>query len=316
MNLSNLVEGKIWLAPLAGYTDFAFRQICKKMGADVMLSEMISADGIIYNFHRSISYTKFNDFQRPFGIQLFGSEPKIMATAAEKVLHLKPDFIDINMGCPVKKVVKRGAGSALMKDPQRASQITFSVKKILEKNKIPLSVKIRTGWDKPIVPEFAKLMQDSGADILCIHARTKKQMFSDQAHWQLIKTVKMNLKIPVIGNGDVFSATSARQIFQKTGCDSVMIGRGIYGNPWLFNEIKQNRTPTALQKMQIIKEHLQLAQQFSTSPEAGIKGMRKHLAHYTEGLTGGSEFRRFINKNTEKKIIIKKLEELFRRNYE
>ncbi|HCX73652.1 MAG TPA: tRNA dihydrouridine synthase DusB [Candidatus Cloacimonas sp.] len=316
MNLHKLIDGKIWLAPLAGYTDFAFRQICKKMGADVMVSEMVSADGLIYNYDRSISYAKFNDFQRPFGIQLFGSEAKTMAAAAQKILPLQPDFVDLNMGCPVKKVVKRGAGSALMQTPQKAAQITSSVKKVLEKVGIPLSVKFRAGWKEVTAIEFAQRMQASGADMLCLHARTQKQMFSGKADWQLIAAVKQKLQIPLIGNGDVVSAESAHQLFQTSGCDSVMIGRGIYGKPWLFREIKQKKLLSALQKLEIIKQHLQLAQEHASRPEAGIKEMRKHLAHYTKGLTGGSDFRNSINRITDKKIIVEKLENLFEENYE
>jgi nifR3 family TIM-barrel protein len=316
MNLQHLVNNKIWLAPLAGYTDFAFRQICKQMGADVMVSEMVSADGLIYNYDRSISYARFNDFQRPFGIQLFGSEAKTMAAAARKILHLKPDFVDLNMGCPVKKVVKRGAGSALMKTPQKAAKITYSVKKVLEKAGIPLSVKFRAGWKDITAKDFAQIMQASGADMLCLHARTQKQMFSGKADWQIIAAVKQKLQIPLIGNGDVVSAASARQLFQTSGCDSVMIGRGIYGKPWLFREIKQKKPLNASQKLEIIKQHLQLAQKHASSCEAGIKEMRKHLAHYTKGLTGGSDFRNFINKVTDSKIILDKLEKLFKENYE
>ncbi|MDN5354589.1 MAG: tRNA-dihydrouridine synthase [Candidatus Cloacimonadota bacterium] len=316
MNLHKLIDGKIWLAPLAGYTDFAFRQICKKMGADVMVSEMVSADGLIYNYDRSISYAQFNDFQRPFGIQLFGSEAKTMAAAAQKILPLQPDFVDLNMGCPVKKVVKRGAGSALMQTPQKAAQITSSVKKVLEKVGIPLSVKFRAGWKEVTAIEFAQRMQASGADMLCLHARTQKQMFSGKADWQLIAAVKQKLQIPLIGNGDVVSAESAHQLFQTSGCDSVMIGRGIYGKPWLFREIKQKKLLSALQKLEIIKQHLQLAQEHASRPEAGIKEMRKHLAHYTKGLTGGSDFRNSINRITDKKIIVEKLENLFEENYE
>jgi tRNA-dihydrouridine synthase B len=301
---------------LAGYTDFAFRQICKKMGADVMVSEMVSADGLIYNYDRSISYAQFNDFQRPFGIQLFGSEAKTMAAAAQKILPLQPDFVDLNMGCPVKKVVKRGAGSALMQTPQKAAQITSSVKKVLEKVGIPLSVKFRAGWKEVTAIEFAQRMQASGADMLCLHARTQKQMFSGKADWQLIAAVKQKLQIPLIGNGDVVSAESAHQLFQTSGCDSVMIGRGIYGKPWLFREIKQKKLLSALQKLEIIKQHLQLAQEHASRPEAGIKEMRKHLAHYTKGLTGGSDFRNSINRITDKKIIVEKLENLFEENYE
>jgi len=213
-------------------------------------------------------------------------------------------------------VVKRGSGSALMKTPQKAEQITSSVKKVLEKAGIPLSVKIRAGWKEVTAVDFAQRMQASGADLVCLHARTQKQMFSGQADWELIATVKSKLDIPVVGNGDVVSVASARQMFQETGCNSVMIGRGIYGKPWLFKEIKQNTTPTAFQKLEIIKEHLQLAQRYATRPEAGIKEMRKHLAHYTKGLTGGSDFRNSINRITDSKIILEKLENLFTENYE
>jgi len=313
-----LTAKKIWLAPLAGYTDKSFRTICKECGADVVVSEMISADGLIFNREKSIKYAEFSEAQRPFGIQLFGSDPVTMAKAAEIILSKKPDFIDINMGCPVKKVVKRGAGSALMKTPSTAEKIVKEMKKALQGVEIPLSVKIRSGWDFHSINavEFSEMLEQSGADLICIHPRTRSQMFSRKSDWQIIKKIKRKVKIPVVGNGDINSAEDAERMFSETDCDSVMIGRGAVGKPWIFDETKQlllsrKIFPLSYQKkLEIISRHLMLELE-EKGKIVGIKEMRKHLSAYTKGLRGGSKVRNLLNRTLDEKEIIDLMSRLY-----
>ena len=314
----SLTNNKIWLAPLAGITDSAFRTICKECGVDVVVSEMISADGLIYNRERSLKYADFTEFQRPFGIQLFGSDPDKMAKGTEIILEKKPDFIDINMGCPVKKVVNRGAGSALMKVPDIAQKIIFEVKKILKGTKIPLSVKIRSGWDKSNMNaiDFSKKMEDSGADMICIHPRTKSQMFSGKSDWSLIKELKESISIPIIGNGDINSTQDMIDMFEQTKCDSVMVGRGILGKPWMFQVFKEyfrtgKITSTDIStKLNLIKRHFELSIRNKGEKRAIIE-MRTHFSYYTKGLKGGAKVRKLINKSLEKNEILNAIELLY-----
>ncbi|MCF7794134.1 MAG: tRNA dihydrouridine synthase DusB [Candidatus Cloacimonetes bacterium] len=303
IKLEKLIRKKLWLAPLAGYTDKAFRTICKECGADVVVSEMVSADGLIYNNDKTMKYARFNEDQRPFGIQLFGSDAEIMRKGTELILSSKPDFIDINMGCPVKKVVKRGAGSALMKTPEIAEKIVQEIKNVLGGTEILLSVKIRAGWDKFSInaTEFGQRMENAGADMICLHPRTKAQMFSGKSDWSLITELKSNLKIPIVGNGDIDDIESAEKMFSETGCDAVMIGRGILGKPWLFNQIKEfqktsiKTEPEVKEKLAIIKRHFDLLQHEKGYGRA-IKEMRSHLAFYTKGYREGAKVRNFINR--------------------
>lgn len=289
----------MWLAPLAGYTDQAFRRICKEHGADVLVSEMVSADGLIRDSKRTIAYLHFLDCERPFGVQLFGSDPLVMAKAAEFVMPWKPDFIDINMGCPVKKVVRRNSGSALMQSPDIASAIVKEVKRAIQ-GILPLSVKFRSGWDMNSLNylDFGLLMQDSGADFVCLHARTSRQMFGGKANWEHIVKLKAALDIPVIGNGDVNSVESANQLKASSHCDSIMIGRGALGAPWVFANIKNGKDdashPEAEVWLNTILRHLDYALEIKRESVV-VKEMRSQLCFYTKGLIGGSELRQKIN---------------------
>ena len=237
-----------------------------------------------------------------------------MAKAAKIILDKKPDFIDINMGCPVKKVVRRGAGSALMKTPKIAINIVESIKSVIQE--IPLSVKFRAGWDFNSINavEFGMEIEKAGADILCLHSRTKSQMFSGKSDWKLIKLLKENVKIPVVGNGDIFSENDGIKMSQSTNCDSVMIGRGVMGKPWLFREMKNKKTLSSQQKFDLIKKHYKLTIQ-SKGEEKAMLEMRTHILHYTKGLRGGKDVRRFINQSDNKIEILKKMEALFQKNY-
>ena len=309
MTIKNLTEKKIWLAPLAGLTDYPFRQFCKENGADVLVSEMISADGLIYNFDKSIQYATFTEAMHPWGIQLFGIDPVIMAKSAEKVLHLNPDFIDINMGCPVRKVVKRGAGSGLMKNPTIAAKIVSEMKKMLPN--IPLSAKIRAGWDlsSKNAVEFAKMLEENGLDFISVHPRTRSEMFEGKSDWSIIKAVKENVKMPVIANGDIVSAKNAEDIYKETNCDSIMIGRGALGKPWIFGEIKDKEFNISREKrLEILSMHLNLVLEKEKDEERIMTKMRTHLSYYTKGYKNGSLARQEINKCTKKEKIL----EIFR----
>lgn len=291
----------LYLAPLAGYTDQAFRRLCKDFRVDFLVSEMVSADGLIRDKAKTVNYVYFTDYERPYGVQIFGSDPQVMAKAAETLISFRPDFVDINMGCPVKKVVKRGAGSALMKDPQKASEIVREVKKALG-DAIPLSVKFRSGWDaqNQNYRDFGLMMQDAGADLLCLHARTQKQMFSGHANWEHIRILKKAVSIPLIGNGDVDSPESAQRMIRDTGCDAIMIGRGALGRPWLFGQIKDyfdtgNYSPATKDMIfYTAQKHLEYAL-MSKEEFVVVREMRSQLCHYIKGMPGGKELRAKIN---------------------
>lgn len=300
--LNEITGRKLWLAPLAGYTDCAYRQLCKQSGADVMVSEMVSADGLIRDSKKTVQFIHFEESERPFGIQLFGSEPAVLAGAAEFCLQFKPDFIDINMGCPVKKVVKRGAGSALMKNPPLAEAIVRELSSVL-KGSCLLGVKFRSGWNAQTLNylEFGQLLQAAGADFICLHARTQTQMFSGQADWSHIASLKKQLSIPLIGNGDIQSPEDALKMLTATGCDSVMIGRGALGKPWIFSQIRQlwdtgdYRPVTRTLLLETIFSHINHALRYKEE-RIVYKELRSQLCFYTKGLVGSSELRQAINR--------------------
>lgn len=291
----------LYLAPLAGYTDQAFRRLCKDWGADYLVSEMVSADGLIRDSRKTEAFIQFSESERPFGVQLFGSDPLTMAKAAEATLHLLPDFIDLNMGCPVKKVVKRGAGSALMKDPDRAGCIVKEVHKAIA-GEVPLSVKFRSGWDSSLLNflEFGKIMEAAGADFICLHPRTTKQMFSGRSNWEHIRLLKQQVSIPVIGNGDVTSPELALKMASETSCDGIMIGRGALGKPWIFSQIKEYLSSgsfTPITNPVLLKtalKHLDNAL-LHKREDIVVREMRSQLCHYTKGILGGAQLRDKLN---------------------
>ena len=289
------------MAPLAGFTDQGFRRLAKDWEADVLVSEMISADGLVRDSKRTVEYIRFTPSERPYGVQLFGSDPLILARAAEFCLTFEPDFIDLNMGCPVKKVVKRGAGSALMRDPERAEKIVRMVKRVID-GVLPLSVKFRSGWDAASLNylDFGKMLESAGADFLCLHARTTKQMFSGSADWTHIAELKQAINIPLIGNGDIVDPESALRMYQQTGCDSLMIGRGAMGNPWIFKHTKQflnTGSYDSITRDKLVDAILkQIEYALEHKPEhVVVREMRSQICHYTKGIIGGAEFRRRIN---------------------
>ncbi|PID27502.1 MAG: tRNA dihydrouridine synthase DusB [Candidatus Cloacimonadota bacterium] len=309
---------QLWLAPLAGFTDQAFREICKLSGADITVSEMVSCDGLFYMPERTLPYAVFNENQRPYGIQVFGSDPDIMTKSLDRLIPLKPDFIDLNFGCPVKKVVRRNSGSALMKDPELIYRIVSSMKEKLIKHDIPLTAKIRSGWDSDSVNflEVSKSAEKGGCDLITIHPRTRVQMFSGKSNWEHIKILKENISVPVAGNGDVISPEDAEEMKKFTGCDSIMIGRGALGKPWIFKLIKAKLNnekmscPTSEEIWSIIKKHYELTLKYKEELKA-LREMRTHICYYTKGLRKGADARNKINKSESADEIFEILENLF-----
>ena len=248
-------SGKVFLAPLAGVTDRAFREICREQGADGVCTEMVSAKGIWYKDKKTADLLYFGEKEEPCGIQLFGSEAEIVAHGVTHALTYRPAWIDLNMGCPVPKIVKNGDGSALMKDIAKAESVIRAAVKAA--GETPLTVKFRLGFESDISVEFAQMCESAGATAICLHARTRSQMYAGKADWSAIGRVKNVVKIPVMGNGDIFSPEDAVRMFEVTGCDHVMVARGALGNPFLFAQIKQLQKtggydePTPVQRLQM-----------------------------------------------------------------
>lgn len=292
------IKGKAILAPMAGITDRAYREICRNFGAAYVVSEMVSAKGIIYNNKNTLDLLTISEAERPCAIQLFGNDPYLMAEAAKIVEDkFKPDIIDINMGCPAPKIVSNECGSAMMKKPKLCGEVTKAVKNAV---KVPVTVKIRKGWDNETVNalQVAKICEESGADAIAVHGRTRAQMYSPCADWDIIKKVKETLKIPIIANGDVDSAVKAKEILNVTGCDLVMIGRGSLGNPWIFNQVNTfldfgeiPTLPTIEEKLQVIKKHVDLMCKYK-GERLGIKESRKIIAWYIKGIHNAASFRK------------------------
>ncbi len=293
-------KNKIALGPMAGVTDLPFRLLCKEMGCDLMTTEMISAKGLMYNNHKTEILLLTDETEHPIGVQLFGSDPDIMAGEAEKIARDRDfDFIDINMGCPVPKIVGNGEGSALMKNPALAADIVRAMVKRID---IPVTVKIRAGFDADSInaPEMAKALEDAGASAIAVHARTRERFYSGNADWSVIKAVKDSVSIPVIGNGDITSADDVIRMKEETGCDSVMVARAAKGNPWIFREIKAGLRgdtipprPSIEEIIDMMKRHIELMVRLK-GEYIGVREMRKHIAWYTEGIKNSARLRRLV----------------------
>lgn len=288
---------KLILAPMAGVTDLAFRTLCREYGADYTVTEMISSKALMFNDKKTYALMRLGDGERPVGIQLFGSDPQCMAEGAQKVAeYAHPDVIDVNMGCPVGKVVSSGDGSALMKSPEKARNIIEAMVKAVD---LPVTVKFRKGFDSGSVNavEFAKLLEEAGASALCVHGRTRAQMYSGRADWDIIRDVKAAVSIPVAANGDVFTGGDARHILDYTGCDAVAIARGSLGAPWLFRDAKRALegaeippAPKYSERVGIAKRQFYLAAEDRGEKVACLEA-RKHLAWYLKGMPHAAFFR-------------------------
>ena len=294
------IEHPLALAPMAGVTDLPYRLLCKEQGAGMMCTEMVSAKGLYYGNRKSEPLMATDPKEIPVAIQIFGSDPDIMGQMAAKVNDGRFQMIDINMGCPVPKIVNNGDGSALMKNPKLAGKV---IKAVVDAVDIPVTVKIRKGFNDDLVnaPEMAQVAQENGAAAIAVHGRTREQYYSGEADWDIIRQVKEAVHIPVIGNGDVTSAEKAAEMRKITGCDGVMIGRGVQGNPWIFRELAEyDRTgtipprPTQEEIRNMMLRHARMQLEFK-GEYLGIREMRKHVAWYVKGMKGAAKFRAQIN---------------------
>ncbi len=292
------VDTPLILAPMAGVSEAPFRQICRGMGADVLMTEFLSAEAIRRGIRRTLEGAEFEEVERPIGVQIYGADPEGLARAAAIVSEeYQPDFIDINFGCPVKKVVQRNGGSGCLRDMDLVQRI---IRAVVAATPLPVTVKTRSGWNEeqrtPV--EIALRMQEAGATAFTLHARTRTQMFSGQARWDEIAQVVEALEIPVIGNGDVYSGEDAARIMAHTGCAAVMIGRGSFGNPWIFRDARHllagadcPSAPEAEERFAVALEHARLALRLQGDSRKTVLEFRKHLGWYTRGLPGASALR-------------------------
>lgn len=301
LKIGNVVlENSYVLGPMAGVTDLPFRLLCREQGAGLLCMEMISAKGILYNNKNTESLLQIHPDEMPVSLQLFGSDPKIVSEMAKRIEERPFSILDINMGCPVPKIVRNGEGSALMKNPKLVYELVSATVKAIQK---PVTVKIRKGFDDEHVNavEIAKIIEEAGASAVAVHGRTREQYYSGKADWDIIRQVKEAVHIPVIGNGDVTSGEKAVAMQEQTGCDGVMIARGAQGNPWIFSELiayektgEMPKRPDVDEIRQMMLRHARLQLQYK-GDYTGIREMRKHVAWYTKGLHNAARLRDDIN---------------------
>ena len=301
LTIGNVVmDNPLMLAPMAGVTDLPFRLLCKEQGAGLVCMEMVSAKAIYYNNKNTEALLEIDTREKPVSLQLFGSDPEIMAAMAHRIEDRPFDILDINMGCPVPKVVNNGEGSALLKNPELVRKIVTAVVKAVDK---PVTVKIRRGFDEDSVNavEIAKIIEDCGAAAVAVHGRTREQYYSGKADWDIIRRVKAAVSIPVIGNGDVTSPETAVALMEQTGCDGIMIGRAVRGNPWLFSEIlhymetgEHKARPIMEEVREMILRHTRMQVELKGEYTA-LREMRKHVAWYTAGFPHSARLRARTN---------------------
>lgn len=294
------VKNGIFLGPMAGVTDKVYRKLCVEQGCEVTTTEMVSAKAIYYNNKKTDQLYEVDPIETIVGVQLFGREPQLIADMAQRIDHDGISFFDVNMGCPVPKVVNNGEGSALMKEPELIGEI---VSALVRTTKKPISIKIRAGFTPDLLNavEICKIAEASGVSFLTIHGRTREQYYSGKANWDIIKAAKEAVSIPIIGNGDVCNGADARRLLDYTGCDGIMVGRGAMGNPWIFKEIASFLEGNAYQKP-TIEEIVEMIMRHSTllvehkGEVIGMKEMRKHIAWYTKGMKHSAHLREGVNK--------------------
>ncbi len=297
INIGNIkIEKTAALAPMASVADRAYRYICKEFGASYMVSEMASSNGMYYSRKKTAELLTVTEFEHPMAVQLFGDNPQIMAIATKQAQEYKPQIIDINMGCPVPKVAGNGSGCALMRDPKKASEI---VKAVVASTDLPVTVKFRKGWDDDNVNavEFAKLMEQSGASAVTVHGRTRQQMYAPGVDIDIITRVKDAVSIPVIANGDIVDVESAVNMYEKTGCDLIMIARATYGNPWIFKQIREYMQsgkvlppPDLQERLDVMLRHVKMICDFK-GERVGMREARKNIGWYLKGLHGAAQYR-------------------------
>lgn len=304
------------LAPMAGVTDAAFRAVCREHGADITVTEMVSSRALVYQDSKTSSLLLRNDGESPFAVQLFGNDPEVMRKAAEiAVERVSPDFLDINMGCPTPKIVNNGDGSALMKNPALAAEIVREIKRGIN---IPVTVKFRKGWDGGSINavEFAKALEDAGADALTVHGRTRVAMYSGRADWDIIREVVNSINIPVIANGDVFEAEDAPKILKRTGAAGIMIGRATFGNPWIFKQCRAALEGKEIPELPALDIRLSVAEEQirksaeNTCEKVAVLEARRHIAWYLRGVRGANYFKTRVTTVSTLEELHRLLEEI------